>query len=301
MPLSETWMFHKPDPMLFSTTTTLDTYYRGLFLWIITAEVQDDILNDIIPQKKLYRLIKMVFTSASSPSSHVLWHDPVVKHIIGKLANRYMLAIDLSDPADGCTNVWLETDIREIIENFIFESFGDETFGASVAALLCENVTSPSVWMEVLSSLKDEKCLHLLPPLHSCYGNVTQYFCSLEYALQLDFNLLVNVIGSSSFQTAVANNSVIVDIVMHLLVAHIFGVEEDITQGRVKQILRRYIRIQGHVGTDRLLQYLLSWNVRAKEFHTPAIAERRISILNAIQHDAELESLKSVIWNAASA
>ena len=276
-PLEITWMlstFHCKTEQSLSRNA-----FCGILSWILGIEEDEKkILRYISPRIKHRALMSMIFESDAHRT--ILLHDQEIQCLASCLLARFIddVSLDTELSEENCE--WNASKVRNYIEIFASESYGDGFFGTAVATLFCSNVTMPNLQEELLSLLKDTMAMHHVPAIDQCLGEAHVYLPLLsENSKPLGFLFLLDILSCQSFAKSIASNSVIVDIVMHHLISH---VERSKDANKAVQVLGRINRMPSATNRNYLLQYFSNWNPYTAEFQESEI-EWRHHILRETQ------------------
>lgn len=268
-PLQTTWMF-STDHCKNNQPPSHDAF-RGILSWVLGIERDGEIMDSTSPRIKHRALMSMIFESDGHRT--ILLQDQGVQSLASCLLAKY-----IDDIASSCTELreeeceWNASNIRNYIEIFASESYGDGFFGAGLATLFCSNVTEPNLQEELLALLRDTMAMHHVPAICHCLGNTHAYLPLLsENSNPLGFLFLLDILTSQSFAKSITSTSMIVDIVMHHLMLHI-ELSKDANQAM--QLLGRIVRVSSSSDKDSLLHYFSRWNPYTAEFQESDIEWR---------------------------
>ncbi|WPT12384.1 hypothetical protein PSENEW3_00003523 [Picochlorum sp. SENEW3] len=268
-PLQTTWMLSTAHCKTHQSIS--HDAFCGILSWTLGIESDNKILDYVFPRIKHRALMSMIFESDAHRT--ILLHDQGVQSLASCLLAKYIddiTSIITDTREENCE--WNESNIRNYIEIFASESYGDGFFGAALATLFCHNVTVSSLQEELLSLLKDTMAMHHVPTMDHCVGNARVYLPLMsENTNPLGFLFLLDILSSQSFAKSITTASIVVDIVMHHLMSHIEGSKD---ANKAVQVLGRIARMASSSNREHLLHYFTRWDPYTAELQETDIEWR---------------------------
>lgn len=212
-PLGATWMFLGAGQRNWASTSR----YRGILAWTLglLETCKADTFLDTSWAELHAALFDMLFFEESDTGKGDAIHDPVIQLLGSALFTRFMKKIL---DQGRFLEAWTLPKVRAAAEALTVDSFGDCFFGCALATLFCDRIVTYEWQEELIALLKDGMALQYLPKLDESFLSGECIRARLD-STGMDFQFLLAVISTQSFEKALQTQSLAVDVVMQALMA----------------------------------------------------------------------------------